>query len=157
MFGLIKSMRWFWACCKYHSGLVAWPKGGLIFPWFLLSRNSITAPVEWSVCSRIASDLGSLLVKTNFEQSFAETKPRPKLGQTVIWCSRKKEEIRENFPLPSSKWASGEPFLCGIGHLMGSDSALTPHFSSRAVFTFLQNRYYLHLSIHTGERARDLP
>lgn len=82
------------------------PKEGLIFPGFLLSRTSVTAPVEWSGHRGIASGPGSLLAMTNSEQSFAETKRSPKLGQTMKRYSKKKQEIRENFPLPSSKWVS---------------------------------------------------
>lgn len=84
----------------------AWPNVGLIFLRFPLSINSVTAPVEWSGHSRIASGLRSLLANTNSEQSFAETKCSPKSGQTMNWYLKKKEEIRENFPLPSSKWVS---------------------------------------------------
>lgn len=132
------------------------PKEGLIFPRFLLSRTSVTAPVEWSGHRGIASGPGSLLAMTNSEQSFAETKRSPKLGQTMKRYSKKKQEIRGTSHFPAASWFL-KPFLCGTYHLMGSDSALAPHLSSTAVTTFLQDRYYLHQSNHTGERARNLP
>lgn len=123
MVGLIKSIWRFWALLQILPSYFyvqypyvtlflcltashAWPKEDLIFLRFPLSRNSVTAPVESSGHSRIASDLGSLLAKTNSAQSFAETEPNPTLGRTMKWCSKKKQEIRENFPLPSSKGVS---------------------------------------------------
>lgn len=36
------------------------------------------------------------------------------------------------------------PLLCGTGHLMGSDTVLSPHLLSSAVIPLLQDRYYLH-------------
>lgn len=49
--------------------------------------------------------------------------------------SKKKQEIRENFPLPSSKWACE---ALPLWHRpTGSDLALTAHLSGVAVVTFL--------------------